>query len=66
VKAVFFNDKLKQLSVKELEEVIAKAISEKLGETVSCNVSQIDHSKVGYSTLEISVHGPIFYDDLKG
>jgi hypothetical protein len=63
---MFFNDRLKQLSIKELEEVIAKAITEKLGETVSCNVSQIDHSKVGYSTLTLSIHGPSFFEDLKG
>lgn len=63
---MFFNDKLKQVSVKELEEIIAKAISEKLGETVSCGISVIDHSKVGYSSLQLSIHEGSFFSDLKG
>jgi hypothetical protein len=63
---MFFNERIKKLSVAEIEETIAKALSEKIGEKITCNLSQLDLSKVGYATIQISVHEPSFYEDLKG
>jgi len=60
-----FENKLKLKSVAELENIIAKAISEATGENFEATISTIDFSNkynLPEATFSIKVHQPSFFE----
>ena len=56
------HDELKAVPLGELQEAIAKAISERLGVRVRCDISEIDFSSGGGVSATIALSAESMYD----
>jgi hypothetical protein len=60
------HDELKTISVSDLEDTIAKAVADKIGAKISCNISEIDFSSVHRVYAKISFSTPSMFLEEKG
>jgi hypothetical protein len=59
------HDELKAVPLADLQEAIAKAVTERLGVRVRCDISEIDFSSTGGVTATIALSAESMYDMLE-
>lgn len=56
------DNNLKKASIISLEEAIAKAISDLIGDECSCSISNISYEYLDKAKLEVTIHSPVNLD----